>query len=154
MSIIIGIDQLKTNSNAEQLEQLETAAGIHKSQSNIEFSILKVEGNTVHLESAQSETRSGKYATEAALLKKTHEVFDKWLPGYTLQVNLSPYLASPTSVVNPAWLDKKMLEKGVRIKQIAFETGVDRASVADWIAGKRGMSQIVKAMFYFYMQSK
>jgi len=44
-----------------------------------------------------------------------------------------------------------MLQKGVRIKQIAFDTGVDRESVSEWVTGKRSMSQIVKALFYYYL---
>jgi hypothetical protein len=151
MSIIIGIDKLNEQLTAEQKEQILNAAAIHKTQSNIEFAILKVEDEVIHIESTQSETRSGKYATEATLLKKTHEVFDKSLRGKELQIQLFPHLPSLTSVVNPVWLEKKMKEKGVRIKQIAFETGVDRDSIADWVSGKRSMSQIVKAMFYFYL---
>lgn len=151
MSIIIGIEHLNKSLTAEQLEQLEAAASIHKSQSNIEFTILKVEGEEVTIESAQTETRSGKYATEAGLLKKSQEVFNKFLAGQTVNFVLSPHLPSLSAVVTPAWLEIKMKEKGVRIKQIAFETGVDRESIADWITGKRNMSQIVKAMFYFYL---
>jgi hypothetical protein len=151
MSVIIGIERLNHQLTAEQLEQLEAAAEVHKAQSNIEFSIVKVENDVINIETTQSETRSGKYANEAALSKKTHEVFDKWLPEFSIQIETTTHLPSPTSVVNPAWLEKKMKEKGLRIKQIAFETGIDRESIADWIAGKRSMSQIVKAMFYFYL---
>lgn len=151
MSVIIGIENLSQKLTAEQIEQLDAAAGVHKDQSNIEFTILKIEDEEIHIEAIQSETRSGKYANEASLLKKTHEVFDKWLPGFNIQVETTTHLPSPTSVVNPAWLEKKMKDKGVRIKQIAFETGVDRESIAEWVAGKRSMSQIVKAMFYFYL---
>ncbi|WP_069659939.1 helix-turn-helix domain-containing protein [Arcticibacter eurypsychrophilus] len=150
MSVILGIDNLSNRLTAEQLEELDLAADVHKSQSNIEFNILKVKGDVIYIESTQSETRSGKYATEATLLKKTHEVFDKWLPDCTIKVETLPHLPSPTSVVNPVWLEKKMKEKGIRIKQIAFDTGVDRESISEWTTGKRSMSQIVKAMFFFY----
>lgn len=44
-----------------------------------------------------------------------------------------------------------MNEKGIRIKQIAFDTGIDRESISDWVTEKRNMSQIVKAMFYYYL---
>jgi hypothetical protein len=151
MSIIKGIDHLSSILSTEQMEQLESVADIHQKQSNIEFTILSVEEDTINIEAEQSQTRSGKYATEASLQKKSREVFDKPLAGFTLNIMASPFLASPTSVVNPLWLDNKMKQKGVRIKQIAFETGVDRESIAEWVTGKRAMSQIVKAMFYFYL---
>ncbi|MFP5079748.1 helix-turn-helix domain-containing protein [Pedobacter sp. JCM 36344] len=151
MSIILGIETLIDNLDSDKLEQLDKAAAILKSQSNIEFRILSVDETNISIETAQSETRSGKYANQATLVKRTLEIFEKILSGFNIDVEPVPYLPTPTSVVNPAWLNKKMKEKGVRIKQIAFETGVDRESISDWITGKRAMSQIVKAMFYFYL---
>lgn len=151
MSVIIDIEKLSERLKAEELEELDAAAAVHQKQSNIEFRIIEVEEDVMHIETSQSETRSGKYAKEAALVKKTHEVFDRWFPGLKLQIQVSPHLPSPATVVTTAWLERKMNEKGVRIKQIAFDTGVDRESIADWVSGKRSMSQIVKAMFFFYL---
>jgi hypothetical protein len=150
-STILGIEKLNDLLSSDQLEQLETAAGIHKSQSNIEFCVLNIDDKTISIETTQSETRSGKYANQATLVKRTMEVFEKMLSGFQITVEPVPFLPNPTSVVNPAWLEKRMKEKEVRIKQIAFETGIDRESISDWVTGKRGMSQIVKAMFYFYL---
>jgi hypothetical protein len=153
MSNILGIEKLSDHLAPDQLEQLEKASAVHKSQSNIEFCILRVEENAIAIETTQSETRSGKYANQSTLVKRTMEVFEKMLSPFIITVEPAPYLPNPTSVVNPLWLDKKMKEKGVRIKQIAFETGVDRESISDWVTGKRAMSQIVKAMFFFYFSN-
>jgi len=151
MSIILGLEKLNESLNSEEMEQLEKAALIHKNQSNIEFCILGLDENTISVETTQGETRSGKYANQTTLVKRTMEVFEKSLPEISIQVEAMPFLPNPTSVVTTLWLEKKMKEKGVRIKQIAFETGVDRDSISDWVTGKRAMSQIVKAMFYFYL---
>jgi hypothetical protein len=153
MSNILGIEKLSDHLAPDQLEQLEKAAAVHKSQSNIEFCILRVEENMIAIETTQLETRSGKYASQSTLVKRTMEVFEKILSPSIITVEPAPYLPNPTSVVNPSWLDKKMKEKGVRIKQIAFDTGVDRESISDWVTGKRAMSQIVKAMFFFYFSN-
>jgi hypothetical protein len=56
-------------------------------------------------------------------------------------------------VVTPGWIDRKMVEKEVRIKQIAFDTGLDRKDISGWVTGERNMSQIVKAMFFYYFKS-
>jgi len=150
MSVILGIEKLQTQLGKDETDKLEEAAQIHQSQSNIIFCILAVEDSTIQIETTQSENRSGRYASEATLIKRTHEVFDNALPQYDVQVIPAPFLPSPTSVVTTAWLEKMMDSKGVRIKQLAFDTGVDRDSIAGWVSGKRSMSQIVKAMFYFY----
>lgn len=151
MPIIAGIETLKALLDKEKLAALEQAAEIHKAQANIQFSIKEIHGNKIFVEASQSETRSKKYATEATLIKRAHEVFDKWIPDFELEIEPTAYGVTPASVVTPSWLEKKMKEKDVRIKQIAFDTGVDRESIADWVSGKRSMSQIVKAMFYFYL---
>lgn len=151
MPIIAGLEKLNNLLEADQLNALDKSAEIHKSQSNIQFTIKALVDNKLLLEASQSETRSKKYATEATLIKRAHEVFDKWFPAIELDIEPTTFGLTPTSVVTPLWLEKKMKEKDVRIKQIAFDTGVDRESIADWVSGKRSMSQIVKAMFYFYL---
>jgi len=151
MPIIAGIETLTDLLATDQLEALEKAAESHKMQSNIQFTIIDVRDQKIYMEVSQSETRSKKYANEATLIKRAHEVFDKWFPEYELDIEPTTYGLTPTSVVTPAWLERKMKEKNVRIKQIAFDTGVDRDSIADWVTGKRSMSQIVKAMFFFYL---
>jgi hypothetical protein len=151
MSTILGIEKLIDKLEPEELEQLDKAAAVHKTQSNIEFCILSVDDTSVSIETTQSETRSGKYANQTTLIKRTLEVFEKTLSKFEIEVEAVPYLPNPTSIVTPVWLERKMKEKDVRIKQIAFETGIDRESISDWVTGKRAMSQIVKAMFYFYL---
>lgn len=135
-----------------KIDQLNKSADRHTVQSNITFTILSFEGDVIEVEARQGENKSGKYASEATLIKRTQEVFSK-VPEFKLNVYPETFLPSPTSVVNTGWLEKKMQEKGVRIKQIAFDTGIDRESISDWVTGKRSMSQIVKAMFYFYFSS-
>lgn len=150
MSSIPGIDKLTGILEPDQIEKLGKAADRHYSQSNITFTLLSVNDNLLEIETAQGETKSGRYATEATLISRTQDLFAKYLPSATLHISPAAYAPSPASTVTPAWLESKMLQKGVRIKQIAYETGVDRESIADWLTGKRSMSQIVKAMFYFY----
>lgn len=151
MSTIQQVEQLDQHITPEQIAKLEKAADRHKQQSNVQFKILDIQDKTITVETVQSETPSGKYASEATLVKRTEDLFRKILPEYQVVVNTETFHPSPASVVTAAWIDKKMQEKQVRIKQIAFETGVDRESISDWVTGKRSMSQIVKAMFYFYL---
>lgn len=151
MSTIQNIEKLQNFISNEQLAKLEKAAERHKVQSNIGFKIHSVANKAIEVEAYQAETPSGKYASEATLVKRTEDLFRNSLPEFQTIVSTETFLPSPASVVNPAWIDRKMREKGVRIKQIAFETGVDRESISDWATGKRSMSQIVKAMFYFYL---
>jgi hypothetical protein len=153
MSNIKNLELLADNFDDDILKQLDAAAAVHLKQSNIEFSIVDVQDGVITVDTEQGKT-SGNYANFKTLIKRTGEVFDKHLPsGYKLQVNPKEYEESPAMVVNAAWIDRKMQEKEVRIKQIAFDTGLDRKDISGWVTGERNMSQIVKAMFYFYFKS-
>ncbi|MEJ5995604.1 helix-turn-helix transcriptional regulator [Pedobacter sp. Du54] len=152
MKSIPGIEKLNDLLTQVELEKLLKAAGRQAQTSNMSFTILSVTGNEIQIEVAQGETKSGKYATEATLTSRTKELFNKFIPKLPLNISPVPFAPSPASTVNPEWLESKMQQKGLRIKQIAFDTGVNRESISDWVTGKRTMSQIVKAMFYFYFK--
>ncbi|MDQ0966776.1 hypothetical protein QFZ20_002179 [Flavobacterium sp. W4I14] len=115
----------------EQITALEKAAERHSQQANMDFKIHSVDGNVIQVETGQGETASGKYATRQVLVKRTEELFEKRLPGFEIHVTANAVLPAPTDVVNVSWIDKKMQQKGLRIKQIAFETGIDRESISD-----------------------
>lgn len=151
MQTIKGIDQLLGIISQYQIEKLEKAAK-RQLEKNISYTILSIGENQVKVAVEQSENRSGKYASVATLEKNAQEVFKKQLSNMELNIVANPFLPSPVNTVNPKWLEDKMEEKGVRIKQIAFDTGIDRETIADWVTGKRQMSQLVKAMLFFYLK--
>lgn len=151
MSTIENAAILKNILTAEKFTKLENAALRHKEQSNISFTVNAVTDKTVAVSTVQSQTSSGKYANEATLIKRTEDLFRKVSPELKIIVSAETHLPSPASIVNVSWIERKMTEHGIRIKQIAFDTGIDRESIAEWVTGKRSMSQIVKAMFYFYL---
>jgi len=151
MSTILNIEKLQDIIDETAINRLDAGAAVHKKQSAIEFNILSVEDNVLTVATEQGKTSSGKYANLKTLVKRTHEVFDSFLPSsIKLEVQPTEYLESPAATVTPEWINKKMLEKEIRIKQIAFDTGIDRTDLSAWINGLRPMSQIVKALFYYY----
>lgn len=151
MSTIQNINYLEPLLSVEELIALDKAAARHTEQSNINFKITSASDQTLRVETTQGETSSGKYASDQTLAKRTEDLFKKRLPEFKIVISTNTVQPSLASVVNVSWIERKMLEKGLRIKQIAFETGIDRESISDWVNGKRSMSQIVKAMFYFYL---
>lgn len=147
--MIINLNKL-TQLSADQISKLDKAAERHQRESSIIFTIKYADEYVTEIECRQEENKSGNYATEATLVKRTQELFSKFLLQSQLVILPVTFRLSLASAVNPGWLEQKMNEKGIRIKQIAFDTGIDRESISDWVTGKRNMSQIVKAMFYYY----
>jgi hypothetical protein len=153
MGVIRNIDQLTDILSDEAIKRLEAGAKQQKKHNNIEFEILSVNDHVITIGTEQLENSSGNYANFRMLAKRTSDLFGKHLPqSYKLEVQPVEFIVSPSAVVTPEWIGQKMLEKGIRIKQIVFETGINRNNVSDWANGKKPMSQIVKAMFYFYFR--
>jgi len=151
MENIKGVEKLEKLLSSEQLAKLLKAAKRHKEQSNTTFDIISADDKLLAIQTTQKETNSGKYATQATLIKRAEDLFGKLLPKHRILVDAQSVVPSPTNLVDIKWIDEKMQQKGIRIKQIAFETGIDREDISDWVTGKRAMEQIVKAMFYFYL---
>lgn len=150
MSSIQGIEKLHQYLSSIQLEKITKAADRHAEQSNMSFYIISISETAMEIEVTQAETKSNTYATADTLKKRTQEMVKNFLPHTKLNIYPITFAPSPASLVTTSWLENKMQEKDVRIKQIAFDTGIDKQSISDWITGKKSMSQIVKAMFYFY----
>lgn len=151
MSTIQDLDKLQKYLTEDDIIKLDSAAGRHKTQSNINFKIQKIGVDFIEILTNQDQTSSGRYASQATLVKRTEDLFRKFLPAYKLNVSTETHFPAPANVVDTKWIENMMETKGVRIKQIAFDTGIDRQSISDWVTGKRAMGQIVKAMFYFYL---
>src|SRR4051812_29709917 len=102
MSTIINIEKLQDIIDETGMAKLDAGAAVHKKQSNIEFTILTVEENVLTVATEQGKTGSGKYANLKTLTKRTHEVFDNYLPpSYKLEVQPTEYLESPAATVTP-----------------------------------------------------
>ncbi len=152
MTSIQGLENFNGLLSETQIDKLRKAADRHASESNMSFTVLSATDTEIAIETAQGETKSGKYATEATLVSRTNDLFGKLFPKTRLNISPVPYAPSPACTVTTSWLEDRMQQKGVRIKQIAFDTGIDRERISDWVTGKRSMSQLVKAMFYFYLK--
>jgi hypothetical protein len=81
MSIIQNISKLENYLSGEQISKLESAAARHAEQSNISFTVGSADQGAIQITTAQGETASGKYASEAALIKRTEDLFRKIVPG-------------------------------------------------------------------------
>jgi hypothetical protein len=150
MSTIKNLEILSEVLEHHDLEKLDAMAFLHERQSSIQFTIRSLEDDILTVETEQGET-AGVYANFKTLIKRTGEVFNKFLPtGIQLHVIPEEFITSPAMVVTAEWISNKMQEKDVRIKKIAFDTGLSRKNISDWVTGERNMSQIVKAMFYYY----
>jgi hypothetical protein len=155
MSSIIQIEKLTKIYTEQEIAEINQAVKEWISSENIEFTIRSTTAvgvfKSVSVRVTQNYLESGVYFDRATLISKTEEIFKPYLLGRMLYIDVIPYRPVITDIVTPEWLEERMVKRGVRVKDIATDTGIDRTSLSGWISGLRPMSQSVKAMFYFYL---
>lgn len=138
----------------ENIALLEQAARIHKGFAGISFKILENTPDQVVIRIIQEKHAAGNYHSGKRLAEIVKETFGKFFQGKTILPRPIPYQESPAAGVDSAWINKRMTELGIRIKDIAADTGLNRSQVNALVTGNRPLSQLSKALMYFYFLAK
>lgn len=135
----------------EMHNDLDRGANLHLRHSNIEFKVIVADDQNVQIRVTQGKSAAENYAKAGELIALTRDLFKRFLPNHLIHVHPSVYVPSPSEVVDANWINSHMLAYGVKVKDISFQTGLDKTNISAWINDKRPMSQIVKAlMFNFF----
>lgn len=134
----------------EALATLETRAALHRRYSNITFKVLEVTPHSVVLAVRQGRSHAGVYFDVKRLIEILRETFGDLLAGRRIEQRPYTYKPAPPDVVTPDWLRERHAASGKQIQEIAAELGVDRNSVSAYVGGKKPLSGVVRAMFYYY----
>lgn len=155
-TIIKNIHLLKSHLTEDQLSTLEHGASLHRRHARITFKILRFADNVLTVETRQDKSPAENYLDGKLLYQRTKELFKaNNLPAdIKLHINTIPYKPSPTEVVTPEYVRHFMTDLKIKAKDIAADTGLDKTNISAWVNGTREMSQIVKAMFYYYLETK
>jgi len=145
--LLIDIDELAIIS-------MEIAALIHTTQENIRFTIVEYDDEKVIIQAVQGKTASGFYHTQKALTDLVHKTFDSFFTGKKVLVHPIPFVENSPSKVDIKWINKKMLEMGIKINDIATDTGIGHKELSDLLNSDISLSKPTKALFYYYFLAK
>ncbi|HTE31303.1 MAG TPA: hypothetical protein VK666_13070 [Chryseolinea sp.] len=138
----------------EQSNAMEQAALLHRRHGGIVFKILEYSPKKVIIQVAQERHAAGNYQSAKRLIEIVHETFDRFFKDAKVIPRPIVFEVSPANKVTSEWINKKMLTIGVRLKEIAADTGIEYSQLSGLVTGNKPLSQTVKAMFYFYFLSK
>lgn len=139
----------------EQITNLEIRALRHRRHANVYFKILKADAEAITVGIRQEKNRG-----EAGMLsvKGLVAMVSELLAGYysssSITAQAVPLIPRPVEAVTPHWVQDRMQQTGTRLNTLASDTGLDKSSLSAIISGIRPMSNITRAMFFFYFQSK
>jgi hypothetical protein len=145
--LLVGVDELTIIS-------MEIAALIHTTQENIRFKIVEYDDEKIIIQAVQDKTAAGFYHNEKTLIDLVHKTFDGFFDGKKVLVHAIPFVDNAPSKVDIKWINKKMLEMGIRIKDIATDTGIDHKELSKLLNSDIPLSIPTKALFYYYFLAK
>lgn len=154
MALIKNLHLLEDDLRPGDLDKMEVAASAHQRYSSITFKVVELKPDKVIFQITQGKSAAGNYQNQKRLIEIVHETYDRFFPGRKVQVHAIPFVESPANVVTDKWVNEKMLEKGIKLKQISEETGIDKTQLSSLITGDRPLSQPMKALFWYYFQYK
>ena len=134
--------------------RMDIAAMIHKTQENISFKIAEYNDENVIIQVVQHKTSTGFYHTQKSLIDLVHKTFDSFFADKKVLVHAIPFVENSASKVDIKWINKKMLETGIRIKDISTDTGLDQNELSILLNGGSPLSKPMKALFYYYFLAK
>lgn len=137
-----------------EIERMEYAAIEHKRHNAITFKIIEYTPKKITIQVTQGRNAAKVYHNAKRLSEIVHETFDRFFPGMKIIVHTIPFVDTPVSKVDIAWINKQMLTSGVKLKTMADESGLNYTYLSSMVNGNEPLSQLMKAFFWYYFQSK
>jgi hypothetical protein len=152
-NIIKGLHLLKDLAKPD-IDAMEQAALRLWQQFAVTFKFVEYGDKSVTIQVAQDRNQEKTYFDRKFLIGMVHQTFDAYFPSKKILVNPIPFVPNPTEVVNSVWIKDRMLKTGCRLKTIAEETGLNMSYLSTLTNGVDPLSEMAKAMFYYYFLSK
>ena len=149
MPLIKNLHLITEHSEKEKM-MMEHAALEHSRHCNITFKFVEVDPKKVIIQIVQGKNSHGHHFDSKRLIEIVHETFDRFFKDRKVHVHPVPYKKSPVDSVDSIWVNKQMLERSIKLKTIAFDTGIATTQLSSLISGANPLSQPMKALFYYY----
>ena len=159
---------LRPHLTDEQAQILEDRADAHSRFSAIGFKILELRNyllpdlgallagkeeilqpTTLVLRIAQGKSHAEIYFDNKRLAEIGKELLEG-LGEWRVITRPIPYKPKPTDVVTAAWINQKITERGVKLKDLSVALGIDANTLSAYRCGLKPLSGPVKAAFFYY----
>lgn len=140
--------------SSQNLEKMESAAGILKRFERVDFKVMEVAQGLreITVMVSQGKNPSGNYLTDKDLIERGKSLFQEFLPSFKINIQPVEFQLAPVEIVTTDWIQERMLVRGVALKQLVNDTGIDKASLSAVINGLKPLSRTMKGLFYYYFK--
>lgn len=152
MEIIKNIYKLVGIVSHIEVLRLEQAARQYLSELNISFEIITARSAALKIRTRQWNCKTSNYADIPKLISLTQELFERFITDIPVTVYPIAYIPVAADHVEPEWINGKMLNLGVTLKDIHEYTGIDQLNLSLWVKGTLPLNQDAKSLFFYYFE--
>lgn len=135
----------------DKLETLRQRAALHRRYSSIDFKVLECTPEKLVIRVRQGKSNAENYFDSKRLAEIGKETFGDLGAWKAVHAGTMPYQLPPPHVVDFEWIQEKMRERGLKVKDVSRDLGVDSHTISAYKNGLKPLSGVVKAMFYYYL---
>lgn len=148
MQTIKNLKRIKFHISDDAVDSLNILADANYRCYGVEFKILKYEDGVATIQALQSKKKD-KSLSVAELVSMAKKMFLS-MEGLKIHVHPVCFIESVVETVDPSWIKVQMQSKKVKLKDIVFDSGIDKTCLSAIINNHVGLSQPMKAFFYYY----
>lgn len=142
------------NLSPEQAQTLHERAERLLHDSGIVFKIISCQADTLTLRIAQQKVPDEQLLDSKRLIAIARETFGDLGSWRHIHAGPIPYREPDPTVVTPAWIQTQLRLHSLKPKAVSIETGIDAKMISDWKSGRKPLSGVVRAFWYYYFFSK
>lgn len=135
----------------ESLKTLRARAELHRRYSNIEFKVIESTPDKLVLSVRQGKSNAENYFDAKRLVEIGKETFVDLGQWKTIHAGPTPFQPAPPEIVTAEWIQDRMKERGLKVKDVSRALGVDSHTISAYKGGLKPLSGVVRAMFYYYL---
>lgn len=129
-------------------------AELHYRYSSIIFSLNKDRRGKIFMEIKQEKSHAENYFDATRLREIGKELFNDIDLEVKIFYSSKVYQESVTDIVTPAWISSMMSELSIKGKEVAADLGIDKSVLSAAVNNHRNLSNVSKAMYYYYFMYK
>lgn len=125
----------------------------YRKMARIYIEIISFDGQRLIVRAEQKEAVNDLILTKIELTTRVRELFADEIPNdWKLTVSAVNFDRRDISAIDAMWINDNMTRLGLKAKDIASHTGLDKSSLSLYMSGGRELSKLTKIAFYYFFK--
>jgi predicted XRE-type DNA-binding protein len=145
----------KLNISQEDKNTLAQSALNQSRFLGLEYQVMASDDKSITLLIRQKRLVNDKILTKQELIERGKEflIVPTLDPNLDLRIRPIIYNIAESEVVTSQWVQHKMLQHGLKLKNLVEIMGINKSSLSELVSGKENLTKWHKATFYYFFKA-